>query len=409
MSKSLSQLVGVSDQLFALMVQQLESASGNPSVDIRLATEVSSKVYTRMRALGLDPDDTTGEELYSALLGLIGLHDRFLVKRMGGSNPSDVADLLPRIKKLIDTINIPKTVWGLKHSVAKSLLKATPPKNVMKQLGYRSIDSMLKRESIDEIMVGIRILETGKWQRAFIEKYIRLEPSDFENRQANLLLLDGKKWGGKSLTYARSHNQNITHLKEMGVVAILPLPVNDLTGISIALIPRILYYLNEIRTYSTYFKHHQVRAGFGHTLVRTIIDDPARHVQMAGQHVHWRVLHQYYGSHNTDHPEFFEPHLQPEDLFWRKAEEILFKIEPALHFWHDMDYVGVLEDGRQISFNLMDMAANYINKTPYGDHFNGHMKDSLWNELFMRYLRYSGLRSQVNLQIEHQSSEPIML
>ena len=193
MSKLLSQLVGVPDQLFAVMISQLESASGKPSVDIRLATEIRSKVISRLKELGLDPDDTTPEELYSALQSLVSLHDRFLVQRLGGSNNGDLAFLLPRIKKLVDSINIPKNSWVIKSSSAKKLIKSIPPKRVMKQLGYRSVDSMLKRESINEIMVGVRIIESKVWLDKFVSQFKHLQPSDFENREIEVLLLDGKK------------------------------------------------------------------------------------------------------------------------------------------------------------------------------------------------------------------------
>ena len=119
----LSHLVGVPEQLFATMIQQLESASGNNSVDIRLSTEIRATTMSSTKSLGLDPNDTTGEELYSALNGLVNLHDQFLVKRIGGSDSGDVIDLLPRIKKLIDDINIPKSVWALKYSSVKKLIK----------------------------------------------------------------------------------------------------------------------------------------------------------------------------------------------------------------------------------------------------------------------------------------------
>lgn len=399
----LSQLVGVPDKLFAVMVKQLESASGNPSIDIRLSTEIRAKIISSLKSLGLDPNDTTGEELYAALIGLVSLHDKFLADRLGATNTGDVADLLPRIKKLVDSLNIPKTVWAVKHSTAKRLIKELPPKQVMKQLGYRSVDSLIKRESIDEIMVGIRIVESISWQQKFINKYKNLQASDFENRDINVILMDGKKWGVKAFTYARSHRQNISNLKEMGVVAMLPLPVVNLPGISIIMLTQILYYINEVRTYSTYFKHHQVKTGFGNTLVKTLIDDPSRHVTIAGQHVHWRVLHHYYGSSEKNHPEFFEPHIVPEDLFWRKAEDIIYKIEPALHFWSQLDYVGIMIDDKPLSFNLMDVATNYVNKTPFNKRHTEHMKDSIWNELFVRYLHYPGLRTQVKLQIDHQT------
>ncbi|MCA9332544.1 hypothetical protein KDA00_01580 [Candidatus Saccharibacteria bacterium] len=409
MTKQLAQLVGVQDQLFALMIEQLESASARPSIDIRLSTEIVAKVIYHERALGLDPEDTTGEELYNSLLSLVELHDSFLVKRLGGTNPADVSDMLPRIYKLICNLKIPKSVWVLKHSVAKKLIRSLPPKNVMKQLGYRSIDSMIKRESIDEIMIGTRVVESNTWHKNFIEKYKKLTPSDFESREATFLLLDGEKWGSKTMSYIKSHHQNITHLKEMGTIAILPIPINTLPGITIALLPRLLFYLNELRTYSTYFKHQQVHPGFGLMLVNTLLDDPSRHVNIAGQHLHWRIVHRHFGSGNVKHPDFFEPHIRPDDLFWRKAEDILYKIEPALHFWYEMDYVGVYANHAPVSFNLMDLTVDYINKRSYSKRTYFHIRESLWNELFVRYLQQESVYSQLRMQINHQVMEPLEL
>jgi hypothetical protein len=128
---------------------------------------------------------------------------------------------------------------------------------------------------------------------------------------------------------------------------------------------------------------------------------------MAGQKVHWRVIQRYFGKmENENHPEIFEPHVQPEDLHWRKAEEILYQMEPALHFWHDMDYVASLRDGRPISFSLMDMAISYVNDLPYGDRAIYHFRESLWNEIFMRYMGHETLETQVLKQLDNEMIEP---
>ena len=105
-----------------------------------------------------------------------------------------------------------------------------------------------------------------------------------------------------------------------------------------------------------YSNHNPTHAFHGHSiLVDTLIADPDHHAVMAGNHVHWRIIQRYFGKlEGESHPEIFQPHLQPEDLHWRKAEEVLYKLEPALHFWYDLDYVGVMKDGRPVTFNLMD-------------------------------------------------------
>jgi hypothetical protein len=407
MSKMLSELLSATEPMFSLALKQLEQASGNSRADIRLTAEIVGKVHMKTRALGLDPRDTTGKELYFGLLDMVKRHDEFLAKRLGGKDAADVQDMLPRIKTVVEKLNVPKNAWVLKHSVAKRLLKTNPPKKVMKQLGYRSIDSMLKRESIEEVYGALRFAESPQWLEAFIGKYRKLHPSDFETRQIEIIQLDANRWGSITKPFVEKKRHNVTHLKELGIILMLPMPIAQMPGITITVLPLLLHYVNEIRLYSAFFKLQQVKPEFGEILVDTLIADPGKHAIMAGQQIHWRVIQRYFGKLEHEyHPEIFEPHVQPEDLHWRKAEEILYRLEPALHFWHDMDYVGVMHQGKPVSFNLMDMALSYVNQLDYHDRAIFHFRESLWNELFMRYLGQKTLETQVLKQLDNEMIEP---
>jgi hypothetical protein len=405
MCKVLADLLGIDDPLFSIGVHQLEQASGHTGVDVRLYSEIIHKSHQKTRELGLDPSDTTAEELYGALRELVKKHDEFLAGRLGADNPSDVADILIRVRGFLSHLHTPKSVWSLKPSTAKRLLKLTPPKKVMKQLGYRSVDSMLKREPIAELFVALRFCESPAWLQAFTKKYKHLAPSDFETRDVEFLYLDGRKWGVTAESFVRARHHNVTHMKEMGVVALLPLPISHLPGITITVLPFLLHYLNEIRAYSTYFKLQQVRADFGETLANTLLYDPHNHLKVAGHDVHWRTVHRHFGKAGAArHPEFFEPHVQPEDLFWRKAEAVLFRIEPALHFWHHTDFVAAKLDNQLVSFSLMDLAIDHVNNLPFARRSLHHVRASLWNELFSRYIGEPALEYQVLQQLAHDTS-----
>lgn len=407
MSRILSELLGATEPLFSIALKQLENASGNPSADVRLSAEIIGKVHMKTRELGLDPKDTTGKELYQALISLVEKHDQFLANYLGGRDASDVQDMLPRIKNMVDKLHIPKQAWVLKHSVAKRLLKATPPRSVMKHLGYRSVDSMLKREPAAEIFGATRFMESAEWSLSFIAKYKKLQTHDFESRQIEIMQLDVKKWGTTGNEFVNKKRHGITHLKEFGIIIMLPMPVKSMPGITITLLPLLIHYINEIRLYSAYFKLQQVRPDFSEIVVSTLHSDPANHAVMAGQNIHWRVIQKYFGSQDgIRHPEIFEPHVQPEDLSWRKAEEVLYHIEPALKFWHDMDYVGTLQEGRPISFNLMDIAISYVNNLPYSERAVHHVRESLWNEIFMRYMGQRTLENQILRQLDNEMIEP---
>jgi hypothetical protein len=264
MSKILSDLLGA--------LKQLEQDSGNPSADIRLTAEITGKIRLKTQELGLDPNDTTGKELYYALLTLIGKQDEHLVKQIGGSDPNDAVTLMPLMKKAWENTDTNKSCWVLKKSVAKAMLKKTPPKAIMKHLGYRSIDSMLKRENLGEIYGALRFAEDPKWLNTFNEHYKKLKPADFETRQIEIVEMPLERWGDMAEHFIHKKKHNITHVKELGVICMLPIDKSvKLKGIVIFVLPLLFHYLNEIRLYSAFFKFKQMQPKFGEIVASTLI------------------------------------------------------------------------------------------------------------------------------------------
>lgn len=186
------------------------------------------------------------------------------------------------------------------------------------------------------------------------------------------------------------------------------LPISgQLRGITIFALPLLFHYLNEIRLYSAFFKLQQVKPDFGKILVETLIADPPKGAIMAGQDIHWRVIQRYFGKlEHEKHPEIFEPHVQPEDLHWRRAEEMLYQLAPELEFWKDLDYVAVMYNKRPLTFNILDVAASYVNKLPYKDRAIYHFRESLWTEIFVRYMGQKTLEEQVLKQLNNSMIEP---
>ena len=187
----------------------------------------------------------------------------------------------------------------------------------------------------------------------------------------------------------------------------LPISLDSMPGITITVMPLLFHYLNEIRLYSAFFKLQQVKPDFAQIVIDTLIADPGEAAIMVGQKIHWRVIQRYFGKlENEYHPEIFEPHVQPEDLHWRKAEHILYEIDPELAWWRDLDYVGVMHQGRPVSLNLLDLAVSYSTQTPYKERAVYHFRESLWNELFERYMGHKVLQDQVLKQLDNNLIAP---
>lgn len=404
MCKLIAELIGTDKRILAEMLRRLEHASGAPGVDLRLTSEIYGRLHMKMRALGLDPNDTTPHELYQALLNLTALHDRFLADKIGVSDRANPEIVFPAIVTAVSQLSISKKAWAIKELAAKRLLKAMPPKTLMKLLNYRSVDSMLKRERIPFLLAIARHIEPEAWQKKFTLSYKNLHASDFEEREIEVVYLNQKRWHDVGESIGHHKSTTILHIPEMAVVVLLPIAITAVQGLTLMSLLLVTHYLNEIRTFSTQLKFHNMRPDFGKYLAKTLEAPDQAHANLAGQPIHWRIIHRHYGSsQQTNHPEIFEPHIQPEDLAYKKAEAILFRFEPALHFWHDLDYVGLPQiTGGPVSFNLMDMAMNLIGHKPYEKRVNYHLRGALWNEIYGRYIAQPSLERDLMRQLDDQ-------
>lgn len=408
MAKALRDLLDAEEPIFSLSLQQLERASGQAGTDARLIGEIVQKVQAGKKTLGLDPHDTTSKEFYAALLSRVQQDNVRVTKLIGGSDPDDVTEMVPKIVKAVEKMKVNRSCWVLKRSVAKRLLKTMPPEKLMKHLGYRSVDSMLKNENIDEVYTALRFSEGGDWLNKYNELFKTVKPSDFETRDINIVIMDHDKYVDLAEHFVEKKLHNITHTKEMGVIVVVPMRTARMKGITLKSLPLIFHYINEIRLYSAFFKLKQVEKNFGETVVETLIADPGSAAQMAGQYVHWRVIQRYFGKmRDENHPEAFQPHVHPEDLHWRRAEEMLALLDPEMAFWTDVDYVGeIADDGMPITFNLMDVSLAYSNDEPYESRYYYHFRESLWNEIFMRYMGHKNLENSILKQLDNDMIAP---
>ena len=163
MAGILRDLLDGEEPLFSLSLRQLERASGEQGRDVQLIGEIIQKMRYNTGRLGLDPDDTTGRELYAAQMTRVERDNTRLAGILGSAQPDDIRTMAPLIVDKVKEATGSPVVWVLKRVAAKKLLKNLPPKRLMKQLGYRSVDSLLNHEPVDELYVAIRFSEGDTW------------------------------------------------------------------------------------------------------------------------------------------------------------------------------------------------------------------------------------------------------
>lgn len=389
-------------------LRQLEYDTHQKGVDLKLAAEITERAADRTKRMGLGPD-ATGPELYDALMKQVALHDEHLARAIGGTEPDNLAQMIPLIVKAAEGAPLPKDGWFLKIDKAREMLRRNPPMAIMDRLGYHLVSALLEKEDIFELFLALRFVEDADWLNGFDRQYLDLAPEDFENRRIKVVPFAASKWGDVAEHFIQKKRHNITHSKEMGAIAVMPMRETHMKGVTLKVMPLLFHYFNEIRLYSSFFKLMQNKKNFGAIVSDTLIADP-NHVKIADNaHIHWRVIQRYFGKLTGEsHPEIFEPHLQPEDLHWRRAEAVLYDIDPELEFWKDLDFVAVVKGDTHdtVTFNLMDISLGYSNSISYEDRYLYHFRESLWNELFARYFGEKVLEDQLLVKLDNAVIKP---
>lgn len=408
MAKFLRDLLDAEEPLFSKALQQLEEVSGRPAADTKLIGDITQMAHESLRQLGLNPVISTGEEVYQALLGRVEEDIARLTTVIGAKDSDDVRHLVPYMIKAADGVDFNRKVFVLKREKAKEFLRQMPPEQLMKKLGHETVDAMFEHEDFDEIYTALRFSEGADWLNKYNELFETVTPADYEMRDIRILAMDHDKYVDLAEHFVQKKLHNVTHTKEMGTIVVVPMHAEKMRGLVLKTLPLLLHYLNEIKLYSAFFKLKSVKPHFGKTVVETLIADPGTKSQMAGQRIHWRVIQRYLGRHKEDSIETiaFEPHVQPEDLHWRRAEDLLYQIDPELEFWKDRDYVALMYDGFPVAFNLFDVSFAYSNKEPYEGRYAYHFRESLWNEIFVRYMGFKNLAEQVLEQLDNDMIAP---
>jgi hypothetical protein len=281
-----------------------------------------------------------------------------------------------------------KLCFALKQSRFKALLKKSVPKRVMKQLGYRSIDSLLRHESPALILTAAQFVESKSWWHDLLAQYKRFTSQDFEMRPLAVLHPDSARWRELASGVVAHRKHNVYGFKELGAVVLLPLPKDAPAGSAMASLILSLQALNDIRSGSSYLQLCQVRADFG-----TLVDSVAtREVELQthlfDQAVPWQLIQRSL-AHLPEalHQELIEPDMQLPDIAWQSLGHALHQIEPSLRFWHGSEHLGLLHEGRAVSMHALDVALNVCNSVPFERRIVRYFQQSLWHELLMRYLQ----------------------
>lgn len=401
--EKIAKILRTDKQKLVQTAERLSAVTGKNDVFDEIADENEEHIRDRMMRLGV-ARDATAKELYDALISKIEADDVQIFECLGRPE-CHVAGGCQTIAEVAKKAVNPPSGFFMKHEKAREFLIKEPPKKVMEFLGYATAEAMLAKENLLEVMSALRFIEGSEWlNNVFFRQYETLTPGDFEEREIVVHALS-EKWTKESEKFVVKKKHNISHLKEMGVVFVIPTFLG-ISGEILRMFALIMHYLHEIPFYAQIFRdiakdEHTFSKNFTSLLRGDVIESrPAMdHISV------WLVIQRYLAKEDENDWHLFVPHVNPEAIHWMKAEGGLEGIGAGLDgvakelaFWQDLGWVGDFfkdDTGVDIlvSFNLVDTVMSLV-KQKENIKYLYHHQEALWNRIFVKYFGEEELYSR---------------
>ena len=401
----IARILRADKRLIADLEIKLHQVTGKAGVFKKLVDENEAILKERLGVLGLSLN-SSAEEAYDALISKIEADDLAIYKALGlqGMNHFESAQ---KVVEFVKKLHAPKKGHFLKLEKAKQLLIAEPPKKILAALGYKYVEELLEKEDLLETFSALRFLEDQDWlNNVFFKQYETLEPEDFEEREVTIRALN-PKWAKAAEKFVAKKYHNVSHLKELGVIFVIPIFLG-ISGETIRLLSLLLHYMNEVEYYAELF------GGFMNdgpdfakkiiSLLRgDVLEKRMPELPVEVRRPHFLVVQRYLAKEDDNDWRLFEPHVNPEALHWEKAEEEVQLISKKLSgfsnnldFWSGLGAVGDFfktDTGVEVlvSFNLVDTVMALVKHKELLKYLYHH-QEAMWNRIFIEYFGMEKLR-----------------
>lgn len=376
---------GICDKMCAL--------TGKKDVLEKIAEENDKKIKESLEALGLS-GRVASFEVYQALINKIRKDDEAIFELFRSPRCIDYEGCKTLLNFASELADVGEGFF-LKREKAEEFLRENPPQNIIRNLGYKDSDELLKNEDVMDIFCALRFSESSQWLNdVFFQQYENLEPEDFEERKIELKVL-GNKWLELAKKFLEKKYHNISHLKELGIIFMLPIELR-VPGETLRSFSLLLHYFHEVDFYSKLFqKYAKIKDAFAKKLISSLRGDVLEGPLPNEGKISWRIVQRYLAKDDEYDHRLFEPHIDPEAVHWTKVENDIARLSQrfeglSLDFWQDLDFVGdyfKAPGGSDIlvSFNLIDTVMSLVMEKEMIKYLYHH-QEAMWNKIFIEYI-----------------------
>jgi len=405
--QKIAKLLRTPEPVLVDLFKKMEQNTGKKGVAQKIYEENDAIVNRKLKELGVQKDKADAQYVEAELLKKTKEADNAFYEFLSKPDFSQQSCCSAMID-VIKTIAKLKPGYFIKEEKLRDFLVLNPPKNIMAALGYVDVSKLLAQEDLYEIFAALRFVENERWlNEVFFRPYNDLSASNFEERKTEIKVL-GEKWLSIAEKFVGKKLHNVSHLKEVGLVFMIPIKKENFAGQSLETFSLILHYLHEIDFYCQLFQKYAELPNFGANLVKLLSGTVGTAV-LPKDGLRWRVIQRYLAKIDPQDPRLFEPHVNPETVHWLKAEkemDVMAQKNPQakLDFWRGVDdFVGeIFPAGKMgeeiVSFDLLD---NVLSLTHGGlGKYLYHQQEALWNKIFIEYMGEEKLEELIVENIE---------
>ena len=393
--KKLAAILRTTPEVLYELDGKMGKITGQDGVMEAVANQNDALVSKTLTELSLTRS-STAEEIYTALIRRLIDLDQNLYELLDRPDLFKMSDGCGKLGETAFKVFTPPKGFFIKKEKVAELLEKYPPDNMLKHFGYSSVRELIEKEGFVSVVSALRFTQSTDWMHKFFDvAYNELKPEDFEERDVELKVLE-TKWLAVADKFLEKKYHNISHLKEYGVIFVIPLPI-DTAGETMRMFTLIMHYLHEVPFYSNLFRKFIKDPDFVDkfkSLLRGDVSDK----KIENERPVWRVVQTYLSKDNEQDFRLFEPHVNPEAEHWLKVSEDLGRLSRMLPgdgnkvdlgYWTVLDYVGDFfpstssGQAELVSFDLTDLIMSLVKKGQVK--YLYHQQEALWNKIFSEY------------------------
>ncbi len=377
---------------FFEFITSLERITGKTEIIEKIFFENERIVGEKLAMLGVI-HEAKAQEVYDALVSKVEADDLKILELVGHASLRGHAASAAVVSFVKSAYGGSRRGFFLKHAKAREFLRAVPPLNILKALKYENVDTLLENENLEEVYSALRFLEDEKWQNEiFFKQYEALTPADFEERDIEMRALN-EKWAKVAETFVAKKFHNVSHLKELGVIFVIPIFLG-ISGETLRLVSLLLHYFHEVAYYADAFREYKKdKAAFAASVISMlrgdVIEKRLPEELPEGARPRFLVVQRYLAKIDPNDWRLAEPRVNPEALHWQRAEDDVMHLGgDDLRFWNGAGWVGDffktdLGEDELVSLNLGDVIMTLVKRKEI--RYLYHEQEALWNKIFTEY------------------------